>query len=427
MARPATWAASTPVLRRLRSVGVNSPRVRRQSARMLGARGSDPPLRSRCEPRGEGPSPRECYEKVCAVFRDYLLFTGLPMPVTLCDTVLDVLASLDRLLDKDVPVLVAEAAVARIIYVMPVPLSNAESLRVTQALWGFRRPGPAFSDAPLSQRLMCALAQIFLAQGLVLLAGMLVLMFYTHLRPGDPRLAKRWALRAPVMLEGPLSHWALVLSPHVGLPTWGSMDDTIILYLPAELPLLVSFHFGSLLPPAELFPMSPATSFALFMAACDLQGVPRRACMYLMRHVGAAGVLPDFGRQRRRMVVRRRWSLELTLRRPEKLALSLRLQGFLAPVRLSRVLDSWEHVVAMIFQRVVPGLPCLRNPVVMPMTRPPPGATRAGAGSTRLGAVTPTPPSSSSSWPEAGAWHTRLRGMVPGVSASSSPMMTVRM
>jgi hypothetical protein len=338
-------------------VRVNSTQGRGPSARMFGARGSDPPPRSRCELRGEGPSSKKCYEKVFAVFRDYLLFTGLPMPVMLCDTVLDVLAFLDLLLDRDVPVLVAEAAVARIIYVMPVPLSHAETLRVKQALWGFRRAGPAFSDAPLSKRLMSALVQIFLAQGLVLLAGMLVLMFYSHFRPGELRRAKRWLLLAPVRQEGPLSHWALQLSPHEDDPSWGTRDDTIILYLPAWLPKLVSFHFGSLLPLAELFPMSPATSIALFKAACDLQGLPRGTCMYLMRHVGATVDLPGFRRLRRRKKLQRRWSMDPTLRRHEKLALVLRLRGFLAPEKLSRVLDSWELAEALIFQRVVPGLP----------------------------------------------------------------------
>jgi hypothetical protein len=357
MAGRATGAGSTPELRRRRSTRVNCHLDRATSARMIGARGSVPPPRSPYELRGVGPSSKECYEKVVAVFRDYLLFTGLPMPVMLGGTVLDLLAFLDLLLDKDVPVLVAEAAVASIIYAMPVPLSHAETLRVKQALWGFRRAGPAFSDVPLSKRLMSVLVQIFVAQGLVLLAGMLVLMFYSHCRPGERRRAKRWLLLAPVRQEGPLSHWALQLSPHVDDPSWGSRDDTIILYLPAWLPKLVSFHFGSLLPRAELFPMSPATSIAFFKAACDLLGVPRGSCVYLMRHGGATDVLPGMGRLRCRLMLQRRWSLDPVLRRLEKLALVQRLLGSLAPEKLSRVLGSWGHIVALIFQRVVPGLP----------------------------------------------------------------------
>jgi hypothetical protein len=118
-------------------------------------------------------------------------------------------------------------------------------------------------------------------------------------------------------------------------------------------------------------------------------------------------------------VLQRRWSLDPVFRHLEKLALVLQLLGSLAPVKLSRVLGSWVHIVALIFRRLVPG--------ALPSSRLLLGASRARAGFTRHEAVTPMLPSSSSSWLAAGAWRTRLRDRAPGVSASSLPMMHVKM
>jgi integrase len=328
------------------------------------ARGSGPLPRSRCEQRACGAATRGRYEKVFAEYREYLLFNGLPIPATLCDTEQSLLIYLDLLLDAGEPAHVAETAVAAVIDAMPVVPALAAMPRVKRALRGFRKARPARSRAPLSKELMAAFVQIFLAQGHVMLAVMMVIMFYSYCRPGELRRAKRRQLLAPVRRTGPLSHWALVMAPQEDDPCvvqdltkTGTMDDTIILDLPPWLPKLVVLHFKSLLPLDDLFPMSPATSVALFKTGCDLLGLPRGTCMYQMRHGGASNDLLSHARPQDDVKRRGRWSTDSSLRRYAKPAQVQRLLGSLAPEKLSYALDSWEHLEALIFQRMVPRLP----------------------------------------------------------------------
>jgi integrase len=325
---------------------------------------SVPLPRSRAELRACGPATRARYEKVVGEYQDYLLFNGLPTPDTLFDIEQSVLLYIDLLLDAGEPAHEAETAVAAIIDAMPVIPALAAMPRVKRALRGFRKARPARSRAPLSKELMAAFVQIFLAQGHVNMAVMMILMFYSYCRPGELRRAKRRQLLAPVRRKGPLSHWALVMAPQEDDPgavqdltKTGTMDDTIILDLPAWMPKLVAFRFGSLRPLDDLFPMSPATSVVLFKAACGLLGLPRGTCMYQMRHGGASEDLLSHSRPQDDVKRRGRWSTDSSLRRYAKPAQVQRLLGSLAPEKLSYALDSWEHLEALIFQRVVPRLP----------------------------------------------------------------------